>query len=110
MKLELGCGTAATPGYVHHDRRRHAAHVDICHDLDLVPWPWADASCERILALDVFEHLHPGDADEMIAVNLSYTTAKALSYPLEFEHQGCLQICKCVLIRYIEQKIGVFTL
>jgi len=58
MKLELGCGTAITPGYVHHDRRQHSTHIDITHDLDQLPWPWEDASCEEILALDVFEHLH----------------------------------------------------
>src|SRR4029453_3423478 len=58
MKLELGCGTAPTPGYLHHDRRRHAPHVDVAHDLELLPWPWGDGSCEEVLGLDVFEHLH----------------------------------------------------
>jgi len=58
MLLELGCGTAPTPGYVHHDRRMHAPHVDVTHDLEVVPWPWPDASCGEILGLDVFEHLH----------------------------------------------------
>lgn len=58
MKIELGCGKAPTPGYVHHDRRQHSAHIDVVHDLNVVPWPWPDGSCEEILALDVFEHLH----------------------------------------------------
>ena len=58
MKLELGCGMAPTPGYVHHDRRRHAPHVEVAHDLDVLPWPWPDESCQEVLALDVFEHLH----------------------------------------------------
>lgn len=58
MKLELGCGRVPTPGYVHHDRRLHAAHVDVCHDLNRLPWPWDDGACAEILALDVFEHLH----------------------------------------------------
>ena len=58
MRLDLGCGTNPTPGYVHHDRRRHSAHVEVAHDLDLLPWPWADCSCEEVLGLDVFEHLH----------------------------------------------------
>jgi hypothetical protein len=58
MKLELGCGTAPTPGYVHHDRRRHAPHIEVAHDLDVLPWPWADASWTEVLGLDVFEHLH----------------------------------------------------
>lgn len=57
-KLELGCGTAPTPGYLHHDRRRHSAHVDVVHDLDDLPWPWPDRAFEEILGLDVFEHLH----------------------------------------------------
>jgi hypothetical protein len=58
MKLELGCGTLPTAGYVHHDRRRHSPHVDVVHDLNKLPWPWEDESCEEILGLDVFEHLH----------------------------------------------------
>ena len=58
MKLELGCGTAPTAGYVHHDRRRHSRHIDVVHDLDTLPWPWPDSSCHEILGLDVFEHLH----------------------------------------------------
>jgi hypothetical protein len=56
--LELGCGTAPTPGYIHHDRRGHSPHVEVVHDLDKLPWPWLDAGCAEILALDVFEHLH----------------------------------------------------
>jgi len=58
MKLELGCGIRPTSGYVHHDRRRHAQHVDITHDLENLPWPWEEECFEEILALDVFEHLH----------------------------------------------------
>jgi SAM-dependent methyltransferase len=57
-KLELGCGKAPTPGYLHHDRARHSAHVDVAHDLDVLPWPWADGAFTEILGLDVFEHLH----------------------------------------------------
>jgi hypothetical protein len=56
--LELGCGTAPTPGYIHHDRRGHSPHVEVVHDLDKLSWPWLDAGCAEILALDVFEHLH----------------------------------------------------
>lgn len=58
MKLELGCGTTPTPGFVHHDKRKHAPHVDVAHDLETLPWPWADGACAEILGLDVFEHLH----------------------------------------------------
>jgi hypothetical protein len=37
MKLELGCGKAPTPGYLHHDRVRHAQFVDFAHDLERLP-------------------------------------------------------------------------
>jgi predicted SAM-dependent methyltransferase len=57
MRLELGCGAAPTPGYVHHDRRQHAPHVEVVHDLDVLPWPWPDGCCDEVLGLDVFEHL-----------------------------------------------------
>jgi predicted SAM-dependent methyltransferase len=57
MKLELGCGTRPTPGYLHHDIRMHSSHVDIAHDLDVLPWPWPDMCFDEILGLDVFEHL-----------------------------------------------------
>lgn len=63
MKLELGSGKAPAPGFVHHDRVRHSPWIDVVHDLDRLPWPWADASCEEILGLDVFEHLHLMPAD-----------------------------------------------
>ncbi len=58
MKLELGCGTHPTPGFLHHDRIAHASHVDVSHDLDKLSWPWPDGLCEQLLAIDVFEHLH----------------------------------------------------
>jgi hypothetical protein len=57
MKLELGCGRAPTPGYVHHDRWAHAPHVELSFDLNVVPWPIADDSVEHLRAIDVFEHL-----------------------------------------------------
>jgi hypothetical protein len=58
VKPQPSSGTCPTPGYVHHDKRKHSAHVEVAHDLDEMPWPWPDASCAEVLALDVFEHLH----------------------------------------------------
>ena len=57
-KLELGCGFQPTPGFAHHDRKKHSPWVEVVHDLDVLPWPWADGSCEWVRAIDVFEHLH----------------------------------------------------
>lgn len=59
MKLELGCGARPSDGYLHHDRTYHDEWVDVAFDLEELPWPMFDASCEQILATDVFEHLRP---------------------------------------------------
>jgi hypothetical protein len=58
MRLEFGSGTQPTPGFVHHDKKAHSPHIDVTHDLEILCWPWPDACCEEVLALDVFEHLH----------------------------------------------------
>lgn len=55
--LHLGCGLSKIDGAVNHDISRHSEHVDVAHDLDVTPWPWADGEFGRIVALDVFEHL-----------------------------------------------------
>jgi len=55
--LQLGCGVRPIEGAVNHDRERHHDYVDVAHDLDILPWPWADESFDRIIALDVMEHL-----------------------------------------------------
>ena len=57
MKIQLGCGVRPKAEYVNHDRIKHADHVDVGHDLNVLPWPWADDSATEILALDVLEHL-----------------------------------------------------
>lgn len=56
MRLNLGCGSRLYDGYVHVDRVKLDG-VDVVHDLDVLPWPWADAEAEHILAQDVFEHV-----------------------------------------------------
>jgi len=56
--LNLGCGVRPMAGAINHDRIKHSAWVDVAHNLDVLPWPWADEQFERIVALDVMEHLH----------------------------------------------------
>lgn len=55
--LELGCGVHPTVNAVHHDRIKHSPWVDVAHDLDVLPWPWTDGEFEKVIALDVMEHL-----------------------------------------------------
>lgn len=57
MRLNLGSGSQPrTPGVVNVDLVALPA-VDVVHDLDVLPWPWDDASVKAIGAQDVFEHV-----------------------------------------------------
>ena len=55
--LQLGAGRRPLDGAVNHDLWQHAPWIDVAHDLDCTPWPWDDASFDKIVALDVMEHL-----------------------------------------------------
>lgn len=46
------------PDAVNHDRIKHSDWVDVAHDLDVLPWPFETESFDKIIALDVMEHLH----------------------------------------------------
>ncbi len=56
MRLNLGCGSQPEKGWVNVDSV-DIPGVDQVWDLDQFPWPWEDASAERIKAYDVFEHI-----------------------------------------------------
>lgn len=55
--LNLGCGHRLIAGAVNHDRSKHRPEVDVAHDLNELPWPWADDSFDLVVAWAVFEHL-----------------------------------------------------
>jgi SAM-dependent methyltransferase len=54
--LDLGCGSAKTPGALGVDVRSGPG-VDVVHDLDQVPWPLPDDHFERVICAHVLEHL-----------------------------------------------------
>jgi hypothetical protein len=56
MKLNLGAGTDILPGWVNHDIAALPG-IDVVHDLNQYPWPWADGSVQEIKAFDLLEHL-----------------------------------------------------
>ena len=56
--LHLGCGVRPMAGAVNHDKVAHSPWVDVAHDLEAFPWPWGNEQFDRIVALDVMEHLH----------------------------------------------------
>ena len=55
--LNLGCGNKLVKGAIQHDLVKHRPEIDVAHDLNVIPWPWADESFDLIVACAVFEHL-----------------------------------------------------
>jgi predicted SAM-dependent methyltransferase len=55
--LNLGAGNRIVEGAVNHDLTKHRAEIEVAHDLDVLPWPWADGSFDKVVATSVFEHL-----------------------------------------------------
>ena len=55
-RLNLGAGTDIIAGWTNHDVAALPG-IDVVHDLNRYPWPWADASIAEIKAWDVLEHL-----------------------------------------------------
>jgi SAM-dependent methyltransferase len=56
--VNLGCGKTKIPGVIGLDRVPIAGVVDIVHDLDVVPYPFAEQSVDEIHMYHVLEHLH----------------------------------------------------
>ncbi len=56
MKINLGCGNKILPGWVNLDKH-DTYSVDVVHDLESFPYPFADDSCHEILMNHVLEHL-----------------------------------------------------
>ena len=56
VKLNLGCGAKRAEGWVNVDKYPALA-PDMVHDLEALPWPWADNSVSEVLMAHVLEHL-----------------------------------------------------
>ena len=56
QKLNLGCGETGKEGYVNVDWSPLTA-ADVVHDLNVLPYPFADNSFDLIEAYHVLEHL-----------------------------------------------------
>ena len=66
MKLNLGCGSEHLSGWVNVDRFP-AAHPDLVHDLERLPWPFPDDAAEEVLLKHVLEHLGR-DSDTFLGI------------------------------------------
>lgn len=54
--LELGCGFSKTPGAFGVDIIP-GSQADLIHDLNEFPYPFADSEWDRVICLDVLEHV-----------------------------------------------------
>jgi hypothetical protein len=57
LYLNLGSGSIPLPRYVNVDIAA-IPEVDVVHDLDVAPWPWANSTVSVIRAYDIFEHVN----------------------------------------------------
>jgi SAM-dependent methyltransferase len=56
-RLNLGCGTDIRAGWINLDKSPLPG-VDVIHDLDALPLPFADAQFDQVCAKDVLEHVN----------------------------------------------------
>lgn len=56
MIINLGCGTHPIPDAVNLDIAAIPG-VDVVHDVDVRPWPFRNEEAERIVAVQLFEHV-----------------------------------------------------
>ena len=56
MKLNIGCGPDIRAGYVNMDAVPLPG-VDVRHDLNCLPWPFADDTFDEVYASHVLEHV-----------------------------------------------------
>ena len=76
MKLNLGCGDTKPKGWVNVDKYASFS-PDLVHDLEVIPWPFEESSCDEISLIHVLEHLGQ-DSDTFIAIMQElYRIAKA---------------------------------
>lgn len=70
--LDVGCGVQKQPGTIGIDRNP-ASHADVLCDLDRFPYPFADNSFDRVVAIHVIEHV----ADVMRSMEEFHRLVKA---------------------------------
>lgn len=56
MFINLGSGLHPVSGYTNVDKYASFA-PDVCHDLEIVPWPFPNQCADRIMLIHVLEHL-----------------------------------------------------
>ena len=79
-KLDIGCGTNKRAGHIGMDVAKLPG-VDVVHDMNVMPWPFADNSFESVNLSHVIEHCDsiPRVMEEVHRVLVPGGTAKLLT-------------------------------
>jgi SAM-dependent methyltransferase len=56
QKLHIGAGNEVLPGWINHDVAPLPG-IDVVHDLEVFPWPFADNQFNELRMINVLEHL-----------------------------------------------------
>ncbi len=64
-RLDIGCSDKKLSGYIGMDCR-DLPGVDIVHNIEVLPWPFASDSCDHIVASHVLEHIKPWKAIDVM--------------------------------------------
>ena len=56
MKIYFGCGKHRVEGFIGVDKIKTDT-VDIVHDMNVYPYPFADDTIDEVLLIDILEHL-----------------------------------------------------
>lgn len=73
LKLDLGCGRRKCEGFLGVDSSPDCG-ADVVHDLNVVPWPFADASVDQVNCSHFLEHLD--GAERIVFMNELYRVMK----------------------------------
>jgi len=63
--LDAGCGSAKQPHCVGMDKR-DLPGVDVVHDIEDTPWPFASSTFDRVILSHVMEHINPSKSVDVM--------------------------------------------
>ena len=55
MKLYFGCGRHKVEGFIGVDKIQ-TGHVDVVHDMNVCPYPFADNAVDEVLLINILKH------------------------------------------------------
>lgn len=121
VRLDVGCGANKQLGFVGMDKRQVKGPdgkdiVDVIHDIEVFPWPFADESVLDILCSHIIEHIKPwlmvDFMDEMWRVmkpggQLVISMPYGVSYPYVQDPTHC-NPCNEATFQYFDPRFPLY--